>query len=177
MFSYGAEALLLSAALCNSFFLLITLNNRCLAYLLVYHLCWVSAFLSLCGCRSVRCVLVLLLLFLCGDLVSGEDLERNDGSSSRPYYMSPGLHKILRKGEEGAKTCAASWVMHFTKLLALWLTSPYLPCAWGSGRSRASTVGLTLKLDAPRPACQGWPVHERTCCYFGSSQKRHRGLR
>ncbi|KAE8294255.1 Choline transporter-like protein 5-B Solute carrier family 44 member 5-B [Larimichthys crocea] len=37
-----------------------------------------------------------------------EDLERNDGSSSRPYYMSPGLHKILRKGEEGAKLCAAS---------------------------------------------------------------------
>ncbi|XP_042069614.1 choline transporter-like protein 5-B isoform X1 [Haplochromis burtoni] len=43
-------------------------------------------------------------LFLC----FCEDLERNDGSSSRPYYMSPGLHKILRKGEEGAKTCAAS---------------------------------------------------------------------
>uniref|UniRef100_A0A8D0A2C9 Choline transporter-like protein n=1 Tax=Sander lucioperca TaxID=283035 RepID=A0A8D0A2C9_SANLU len=35
-------------------------------------------------------------LFLC----FCEDLERNDGSSSRPYYMSPGLHKILRKGEE-----------------------------------------------------------------------------
>uniref|UniRef100_A0A8D0AA05 Choline transporter-like protein n=1 Tax=Sander lucioperca TaxID=283035 RepID=A0A8D0AA05_SANLU len=30
-------------------------------------------------------------LFLC----FCEDLERNDGSSSRPYYMSPGLHKIL----------------------------------------------------------------------------------
>uniref|UniRef100_A0A8C4EEY3 Choline transporter-like protein n=1 Tax=Dicentrarchus labrax TaxID=13489 RepID=A0A8C4EEY3_DICLA len=43
-------------------------------------------------------------LFLC----FCEDLERNDGSSSRPYYMSPGLHKILRKGEEGAKLCAAS---------------------------------------------------------------------
>uniref|UniRef100_A0A4W6BUU4 Choline transporter-like protein n=1 Tax=Lates calcarifer TaxID=8187 RepID=A0A4W6BUU4_LATCA len=43
-------------------------------------------------------------LFLC----FCEDLERNDGSSSRPYYMSPGLHKILRKGEEGAKSCAAS---------------------------------------------------------------------
>ncbi|KAM8746410.1 choline transporter-like protein 5-B isoform 3-T3 [Acanthopagrus schlegelii] len=37
-------------------------------------------------------------LFLC----FCEDLERNDGSSSRPYYMSPGLHKILRRGEEGA---------------------------------------------------------------------------
>ncbi|XP_075943869.1 choline transporter-like protein 5-B isoform X1 [Anarhichas minor] len=43
-------------------------------------------------------------LFLC----FCEDLERNDGSPSRPYYMSPGLHKILRKGEEGAKLCAAS---------------------------------------------------------------------
>ncbi|CAJ1060384.1 choline transporter-like protein 5 isoform X1 [Xyrichtys novacula] len=43
-------------------------------------------------------------LFLC----FCEDLERNDGSSSRPYYMSPGLHKILRKGEEGAKQSAAS---------------------------------------------------------------------
>uniref|UniRef100_A0AAQ4P7S7 Choline transporter-like protein n=1 Tax=Gasterosteus aculeatus aculeatus TaxID=481459 RepID=A0AAQ4P7S7_GASAC len=43
-------------------------------------------------------------LFLC----FCEDLERNDGSPSRPYYMSPGLHKILRKGDEGAKLCAAS---------------------------------------------------------------------
>uniref|UniRef100_A0A3B5AVP6 Choline transporter-like protein n=1 Tax=Stegastes partitus TaxID=144197 RepID=A0A3B5AVP6_9TELE len=43
-------------------------------------------------------------LFLC----FCEDLERNDGSSSRPYYMSPGLHKILRKGEEVPKTSAAS---------------------------------------------------------------------
>ncbi|XP_067369431.1 choline transporter-like protein 5-B isoform X3 [Channa argus] len=43
-------------------------------------------------------------LFLC----FCEDLERNDGSSSRPYYMSPGLHKILRKGEESTKSCAAS---------------------------------------------------------------------
>ncbi|XP_013858372.1 choline transporter-like protein 5-B [Austrofundulus limnaeus] len=43
-------------------------------------------------------------LFLC----FCEDLERNDGSSSRPYYISPGLHKILRKGEERAKSCASS---------------------------------------------------------------------
>uniref|UniRef100_A0A667X219 Choline transporter-like protein n=1 Tax=Myripristis murdjan TaxID=586833 RepID=A0A667X219_9TELE len=43
-------------------------------------------------------------LFLC----FCEDLERNDGSSSRPYYMSPGLHKILRKGEQGAKLCSGS---------------------------------------------------------------------
>ncbi|XP_072293984.1 choline transporter-like protein 5-B isoform X2 [Eucyclogobius newberryi] len=37
-----------------------------------------------------------------------EDLERNDGSSSRPYFISPNLHKILRKGEEGAKLCDVS---------------------------------------------------------------------
>uniref|UniRef100_A0A671V183 Choline transporter-like protein n=1 Tax=Sparus aurata TaxID=8175 RepID=A0A671V183_SPAAU len=43
-------------------------------------------------------------LFLC----FCEDLERNDGSSSRPYYMSPGLHKILRRGEEGATLGTAS---------------------------------------------------------------------
>ncbi|XP_029939050.1 choline transporter-like protein 5-B isoform X3 [Salarias fasciatus] len=43
-------------------------------------------------------------LFLC----FCEDLERNDGSSNRPYYMSLGLHKILRKGEEGASSSAAS---------------------------------------------------------------------
>uniref|UniRef100_A0A1A8F4F7 Choline transporter-like protein n=1 Tax=Nothobranchius korthausae TaxID=1143690 RepID=A0A1A8F4F7_9TELE len=43
-------------------------------------------------------------LFLC----FCEDLERNDGSSSKPYYISPGLHKILRKGEERAKSCASS---------------------------------------------------------------------
>ncbi|XP_029285297.1 choline transporter-like protein 5-B isoform X1 [Cottoperca gobio] len=43
-------------------------------------------------------------LFLC----FCEDLERNDGSSFRPYYMSPGLHKILRKGVEGDKLCVAS---------------------------------------------------------------------
>uniref|UniRef100_A0A3P8W7Q4 Choline transporter-like protein n=1 Tax=Cynoglossus semilaevis TaxID=244447 RepID=A0A3P8W7Q4_CYNSE len=43
-------------------------------------------------------------LFLC----FCEDLERNDGSSSRPYYMSPGLHRILHRGEEGSKSRSAS---------------------------------------------------------------------
>lgn len=38
-------------------------------------------------------------LFLC----FCEDLERNDGSSSRPYLISPNLHKILRKGEDEPK--------------------------------------------------------------------------
>ncbi|XP_042340621.1 putative uncharacterized protein DDB_G0287113 [Plectropomus leopardus] len=29
----------------------------------------------------------------------GEDLERNDGSSERPYFMSPELHEILSKAK------------------------------------------------------------------------------
>lgn len=29
--------------------------------------------------------------------VKGEDLERNDGSAARPYYMSSTLHEILFK--------------------------------------------------------------------------------
>ena len=37
-------------------------------------------------------------LFLC----FLEDLERNDGSRQRPYYMSSGLKKILGKMEETA---------------------------------------------------------------------------
>ncbi|XP_066453894.1 choline transporter-like protein 5 isoform X3 [Eleutherodactylus coqui] len=38
-------------------------------------------------------------LFLC----FCEDLERNNGSASKPYYMSPELHRILRKKELGSK--------------------------------------------------------------------------
>lgn len=41
-------------------------------------------------------------LFHCGDLKnaqtsSGEDLERNDGSTDKPYFMSKELHEILSK--------------------------------------------------------------------------------
>uniref|UniRef100_A0A4W4GLT2 Choline transporter-like protein n=1 Tax=Electrophorus electricus TaxID=8005 RepID=A0A4W4GLT2_ELEEL len=36
-------------------------------------------------------------LFLC----FCEDLERNDGSAERPYFMSPKLHEILSKSTEG----------------------------------------------------------------------------
>uniref|UniRef100_A0A8C5FH22 Choline transporter-like protein n=1 Tax=Gadus morhua TaxID=8049 RepID=A0A8C5FH22_GADMO len=39
-------------------------------------------------------------LFLC----FCEDLERNDGSSERPYYMSPELHEILSKAMNLAET-------------------------------------------------------------------------
>uniref|UniRef100_A0A673KHK2 Choline transporter-like protein n=1 Tax=Sinocyclocheilus rhinocerous TaxID=307959 RepID=A0A673KHK2_9TELE len=38
-------------------------------------------------------------LFLC----FCEDLERNDGSPSKPYYMPPGLHRILNKTDQGEK--------------------------------------------------------------------------
>uniref|UniRef100_A0A673KPG7 Choline transporter-like protein n=1 Tax=Sinocyclocheilus rhinocerous TaxID=307959 RepID=A0A673KPG7_9TELE len=43
-------------------------------------------------------------LFLC----FCEDLERNDGSPSKPYYMPPGLHRILNKTDQGGKKYAVS---------------------------------------------------------------------
>lgn len=36
--------------------------------------------------------------FFLGLRKKGEDLERNDGSPERPYYMSPELSEILLKG-------------------------------------------------------------------------------
>uniref|UniRef100_A0A673X4C4 Choline transporter-like protein n=1 Tax=Salmo trutta TaxID=8032 RepID=A0A673X4C4_SALTR len=42
-------------------------------------------------------------LFLC----FCEDLERNDGSPLKPFFMSPQLHRILRR-EQGSKLSAAS---------------------------------------------------------------------
>uniref|UniRef100_A0AAY4BYL4 Choline transporter-like protein n=1 Tax=Denticeps clupeoides TaxID=299321 RepID=A0AAY4BYL4_9TELE len=38
-------------------------------------------------------------LFLC----FCEDLERNDGSPGKPYFMSPGLHKILGRADQAGK--------------------------------------------------------------------------
>lgn len=83
----------------------------CLSWLFISTETLLCFLFLLPGCNSVCCLQFLLILSQCLDLVSGEDLERNDGSSSRPYYMSPGLHKILRKGEESAKSCAASWAL------------------------------------------------------------------
>lgn len=83
----------------------------CLDGLSLLSLCFAFfSWLSLCVLSAIPAS------FLSWDLVSGEDLERNDSSSSRPYYMSPGLHKILRKGEESAKSCSVSWAVcrHFT---------------------------------------------------------------
>lgn len=37
------------------------------------------------------------------DANSGEDLERNDGSTAKPYYMSASLHRILGKKELSPK--------------------------------------------------------------------------
>ncbi|XP_061833975.1 choline transporter-like protein 5-B isoform X3 [Nerophis lumbriciformis] len=56
----------------------------------------IGAFLVAHGFFNVysMCVDTLFLCFC-------EDLERNDGSSSRPYFMSPGLRRILHKGDSG----------------------------------------------------------------------------
>uniref|UniRef100_A0A8B9KZ09 Choline transporter-like protein n=1 Tax=Astyanax mexicanus TaxID=7994 RepID=A0A8B9KZ09_ASTMX len=43
-------------------------------------------------------------LFLC----FCEDLERNDGSPSKPYYMPTGLHKILKRSDHRAKQYSPS---------------------------------------------------------------------
>lgn len=116
----------------------------CLSWLFISTETLLCFLFLLPGCNSVCCLQFLLILSQCLDLVSGEDLERNDGSSSRPYYMSPGLHKILRKGEESAKSCAASWAL-CSHLLKSLLTFPYLLYVQGSGHLRASTVGLNMK--------------------------------
>lgn len=36
-----------------------------------------------------------------GFLVAVEDLERNDGSAEKPYFMSPDLKKLLKKKNKG----------------------------------------------------------------------------
>lgn len=45
---------------------------------------------------------------------SGEDLERNDGSPSKPYYMPQGLHRILNKNDQRGKKYAVSWNCYLT---------------------------------------------------------------
>lgn len=34
-------------------------------------------------------------------LFAVEDLERNDGSAEKPYFMSPDLKKLLKKTNKG----------------------------------------------------------------------------
>lgn len=47
--------------------------------------------LLVCGCTAVS----FFDCFCCVN--SGEDLERNDGSTAKPYFMSASLHRILGK--------------------------------------------------------------------------------
>lgn len=74
--------------------------------------------------------------------VSGEDLERNDGSSSRPYYMSSGLHEILHRQEPRVKPDSSSWAR------LSWAPSPYLLRT--SERWRGNVLGLNSETDGPR---------------------------
>lgn len=98
----------------------------------------------------------------------GEDLERNDGSSSRPYFMSAGLHKILRRGEEGAKLCSASWAMLwlnywlFLSLLHICCKCGHLVWMFESEHCRAIYQNRLHLVPA-------WAWND-------TSQKRHRGL-
>lgn len=62
-----------------------------------------------------------------------EDIERNNGSPEKPYFMSRGLQKLLRKGN------VASWV---------WLRSR---CRWQ--RLSLATDKLTVTLLPPLECC------------------------
>lgn len=42
------------------------------------------------------------ILMISSIILSVEDLERNDGSPDRPFYMSRGLQRLLRKGNKEA---------------------------------------------------------------------------
>ena len=45
----------------------------------------------------------LFLIFLCPH-VTVEDMERNDGSAERPYFMSQNLLSLLKKSNEEPKS-------------------------------------------------------------------------
>ncbi|KAK3747927.1 hypothetical protein QZH41_008845, partial [Actinostola sp. cb2023] len=55
----------------------------------VYDMCIDTIFLCFCKYYTILCFL--------------EDLERNDGSTEKPYYMSDSLQKILNKQNRGSK--------------------------------------------------------------------------
>ena len=48
------------------------------------------------------------ILMISSIILSVEDLERNDGSPDRPFYMSRGLQRLLRKGNKEAWVSAAN---------------------------------------------------------------------
>lgn len=135
-----------------------------------------SLSLSLPGFHTLPSLLFPPLATSCaGTWSPGEDLERNDGSPSRPYYMSAGLHKILRRGEEGAKICAATWAMCglfqcTVDSLSLSLTSPYLLYVWGSQYCRA------INQNWMHPARSRVDGHDGTLFSFSFQRKRQRGL-
>lgn len=56
-----------------------------------------------CSTRNVkRNVMTINNILMTVIILSVEDLERNDGSPDKPYYMSRGLQKLLRKGNKEA---------------------------------------------------------------------------
>ena len=56
-----------------------------------------------CSMRNVkRNVMTINNILMTVIILSVEDLERNDGSPDKPYYMSRGLQKLLRKGNKEA---------------------------------------------------------------------------
>uniref|UniRef100_A0A8C1N4E8 Choline transporter-like protein n=1 Tax=Cyprinus carpio TaxID=7962 RepID=A0A8C1N4E8_CYPCA len=63
---------------------------------------WVPLLVSASNTTSCSRIFLYFFLFIC------EDLERNDGSPSKPYYMPPGLHRILNKTDQGGKKYAVS---------------------------------------------------------------------
>lgn len=82
--------------------------------------------------------------------------------------MSAGLHKILRRGEEGAKLCSASWAMLwlnywlFLSLLHICCKCGHLVWMFESEHCRAIYQNRLHLVPA-------W-------AWNGTSQKRHRGL-
>lgn len=85
--------------------------------------------------------------------------------------MSAGLHKILRRGEEGAKVCSASWAMLwpnywlFLSLLHICCKRGRLVWMFESEHCRATYQNRLHLVPA-------WTWNDT----FRSSQKRHRGL-
>ncbi|KAG2461646.1 CTL5B protein, partial [Polypterus senegalus] len=51
--------------------------------------------------------LIRIILEYLDHKLKGEDLERNDGSAGKPYFMSPELHRILGRNEQNPKKAAA----------------------------------------------------------------------
>lgn len=91
----------------------------------VYNMCVDTLFLCFCKCALLlplsqshttthtQCLLLMMPPPLCCPSV--EDLERNDGSMQKPFYMSKNLMKILNKKNQRPK----DWHRPFFPLLSL----------------------------------------------------------